>query len=127
MDVRTDGTGPTDILEIVTDALNDVTAIRHTALMTGNSALLLRAAQTTQSLAATLLDRFGVDDIEDIQAIREGEALGRAVAHVVRQDRRLGEALVARLRDEGDTGLANAITDLTRTSIENQETKGLTA
>jgi hypothetical protein len=124
IDSRNNGTGPTDIVQIVLDALLDTVAVRHTALRTGNTSLLLRAAQTTQSLAGALLDKFGVEDIEDIAAFREGEALGRAVAHVVREDPQLGSALVARLRHEGDTDLADAITHLTRTPVTK---KGLTS
>ena len=118
--------GTVDLLEAVVEALADVTAVRVAALATGNAALLLRAAQTTQGLALTLLDRLAPEgDTEVVRLLRDGERLARAVGNVSRQSPAIGHALARELHRLGDHETADALAGIAAVSSEVQETKGI--
>src|SRR5690606_13369263 len=72
--------GSTDLIEKLVEALDDVSAVRTHALLAGHASTLLRAASATQSLVETLLDRLGIDNIETVRLLREGENFAFALS-----------------------------------------------
>lgn len=92
-------TSTTDLLQALSEALDDVQAVRSAALLHGQSSMLLRAAASTQSLATTLLDRLAPDgDIHTIRLLREGERLARAIGAAVREDPAIAPGIAYQLR-----------------------------
>jgi hypothetical protein len=113
-----------DLLEAISEALQDVRAVRATALATGNAPLLLRAAQSTESIAGGLLERLGPDgDTGVIEAMREADSLVRAVAYVARRDANAGRIIADRMGADGHPDIADAIRRLLPTTAQILETR----
>jgi len=116
--------GTTDLMEKLVEALDDIHAVRTTALATGNGPLLLRASAASQSLISTLFDRLGeVGDSEAVRLMRDGERLARAVGLATQREPSIGRAVASRLRALGDPDTAAQIVALADYSTRILETK----
>ena len=95
----TNSTSSTDILERLVEALDDVSAVRSAALLSGQSGVLLRAAGATQSIATSLLGYLGQDgDLGILRQLKVGEAFARAVAGAIRADPTIAPEIAEQLR-----------------------------
>jgi hypothetical protein len=120
-EARAAGMATTDLLEVITGALADVTAARAAALAAGNGTALVRAAMASQNIALGLLDRLGVTDLEIVAGLREGQQLAEAISYVARRDTEAGRAVQARLRHVGASEMVTALEQLLTTAEANHE------
>lgn len=101
--------GSVDLVERLIEALDDVAAVRTTALMSGQAAIVLRAATATESLVRTLMDRLGVEETEILLLLREGERLADAVARASRKHGIIGTVIAGELDELGDRDFGDAL------------------
>lgn len=101
--------GSIDLVERLIEALDDVAAVRTAALMSGQAAIVLRAATTTESLVRTLVDRLGIEETETVLLLREGERLADAVARASRKHGIIGTVIAGELDELGDHDFGDAL------------------
>jgi len=101
--------GSVDLIERLAEALDDVSAVRSAALLSGNHGVVLRAASATESLVGSLIDRLGIDSTETSRLLRDGDTLARAVARATAEQPGLGEGIARQLEVLGDPETADEL------------------
>jgi hypothetical protein len=116
--------GAIDLLEALTEVLGDLAAARGSAMMTGRTSDVVRAASATTAVVSVLMDKIGLDSTEVIRELRDADDLARSVAAVVRDSPDLAAPIAAALRQRGQAEAAaalQAVADLARLTTERIE------
>jgi hypothetical protein len=102
----TETTSSTDLIEGLTEALADLSLMRSSSLMSGQTALAIRATTELRSLSEYLIG-IGLTDSDLTKELRFGQHLASAVAHAVRDHPEVVGAISAALRNVGETDAAD--------------------
>lgn len=113
--------GTADLVGRLSEALDDLTAARTAALLTGQGAQVIRAASAEVRAVEVLLDRLGIDSTEVARELREAEDLAHAVATAVRARPSLAQPIAAGLRARGHDEAADALDHLAATAVATTE------
>jgi hypothetical protein len=101
----TENTTSTDLVEGLVEALADLSLMRSSSLMSGQTALAIRATTELRSLSEYLIG-IGLTDSDLTKELRFGQHLANAVAHAVRDNPEIVGAISAALRRVGEAGAA---------------------
>ena len=83
-DARFNSGEPTgDLVKRLVEALDDVSAVRSAALMSGQSGLVLRSATAGASMISTLVGALGVKSADVAEQLRTSELLQLAMARAM--------------------------------------------
>lgn len=110
-----------DLLERLMESLDDLSAVRSSALMSGSTSTVVRAATASEQIIRTLLDRLGIDDASMLAEIRTAESLGRAVGRAARKHPEVARAVGVELRAMGLHDDADALDRIATVVSENNE------
>lgn len=98
-----------DLISRVADVADSARDARLSALDDGERSVALRAGTAEVRALEALFDRLGVDDLEVLDQLRDGERLATAVGIATRVDPALGRAIASRLRALGADEMATAL------------------
>ena len=101
--------GSTDLIERLVEALDDISAVRSSALMVGNAGMVLRAASATRDAVGTLIHELGIDSTTVAEQLRLGEDLARALVTATKADPGVGRAVAVTLRGLGNLQIAEEL------------------
>lgn len=113
--------GSTDLIERLVEALDDVSAVRSSALLTGNAGMVLRAANATRELVGVIIHEIGVDATTVAEQLRLGEDLARALVKSTHADPEVGHAVAVTLRALGNLQIADELDQIATTVSKNRE------
>jgi hypothetical protein len=102
----TQNTASTDLVEGLVEALGDLSLMRSSSLMNGQTALAIRATTELRALTEYLLG-IGLEDTTLTRELRFGQHVAGAVARAVQHAPEIAPMLVAELRAIGEGGAAD--------------------
>ena len=99
--------GTRDLVAGLADALLDIAAVKASARVSGQGALLLRAVASQRETTVALIDLLGIERTDVADQLQQGERLVRALLAVVRDEPAFGTAVALKLRRAGDIATAD--------------------
>ena len=89
----------TDLVDRLARVLDDLDRVRLDAIATGKGETVIRASSTAVRTIEVLAERFGVDDLDVQQLLREGQSFAQAIALAARSDPAAARVIERHLRD----------------------------
>lgn len=97
------------ILQRLASMADDAEAIRNAALTRGATRTAVAALDSERAVLALIMDRLNVSDLSILAALREHDALSRAMAMLANSSPEFGEQIARHLRELDEAQLADMI------------------
>jgi hypothetical protein len=108
-----------DLMQRIAEIADAARDARRAAIGSSNTSASIRAGDGELRALLALLNQLGIDDIEILNTLREGEVLARAVGAVAGAYPDLGELIAVQLDKAGADTMASAL----RSSISRNDTR----